>query len=497
MAFQKIKRKISVLLIVSLLTPFLFLSLPQKTEATYSVYDSWNWAKTSVSAMTGLKSAEALTSIQIKEYILDGLAWVAKEVVIKSMVASTVEWINSGFNGNPAFVTDPTAYFRDLADGVVGDFIFGSKLNFLCSPFSISVKLALLQQYYASGGYTPRCRLSEVTDNIEGAIDSLSNQWDWNTWGAITQNSSNNSFGSYIEGSILMDQGIKEALGVKKNQLDWGKGFLSYEKCEKTETGEDNCTTVTPGSLIMDLGAENIKIGGQELVTADEFNEITGALLVQLVKKVLGPEGLLGTSHTSYNNSSYLNQMANEAEDVSQTKNTLLNTIYSDLNDENRYLFAKKRSLDSVKFTKEKFEVLKQSCLGFENTNFIFEGKIYSNLEIETIIQTNLNPLFNKLSNQVILSQKIVDNFNSLKIDIKNTTNTDSLNYLINDYNTIRASKHSYEDIIIAENERDGDPVTQGIISKMDELNQKANTQINFCQSNNLKNSTTTQQTLF
>jgi len=65
-------------------------------------------------------------SIWIKDYILDPLAWAEAKGMLQSMTDSTVNWINSGFQGSPAFVQNPEQFFQKIGDNVAGNFIAGS-----------------------------------------------------------------------------------------------------------------------------------------------------------------------------------------------------------------------------------------------------------------------------------------------------------------------------------------------------------------------------------
>ena len=76
-----------------------------------------------------------------KEMGLDTVGWMLADRTIKRMTASTVKWINSGFRGSPAYVTDPQAYFLDIGDKVAGEFIENSGLDFLCSPIKAKIKI--------------------------------------------------------------------------------------------------------------------------------------------------------------------------------------------------------------------------------------------------------------------------------------------------------------------------------------------------------------------
>src|SRR3989344_1958601 len=108
---------------------------------------------------------------------------------IERMVDSTVKWINTGFEGNPAYATNPKQYFTDIADGVAGEFIRGGDLGFLCSPFRDQIKVSLAQQYYEAEPF--QCTLTEILDNSEDAITNFYNDFSkggWDAWFSMTQN---------------------------------------------------------------------------------------------------------------------------------------------------------------------------------------------------------------------------------------------------------------------------------------------------------------------
>ena len=255
--------------------------------------------------------------ITIFGYTVPGLSWdsialvVAKHMIDK-LVNSTVKWINSGFDGNPAYVNNPKQYFTDIADGMAGEFIMSSDLNLLCSPFQANIRLSLMQEYYEPLPY--QCTLSEVTDNIEGFFDDFS-QGGWDAWFSMTQNPTNNPYGAYLKARVDMDSRIASAIGLKNQELDWGKGILSWKTCDGVEmdgiepgtgkptkvcynknlTGPGEQKISTPGTLIESQMANVLGTGIRQLELADEFDEIVGALVTQLIQKVLsGGKGLAG-----------------------------------------------------------------------------------------------------------------------------------------------------------------------------------------------------------
>ena len=48
------------------------------------------------------------------------------------MTASIVNWINSGFHGDPTFISDPGAFFLDVANEITGKFMRDTALAPFC-----------------------------------------------------------------------------------------------------------------------------------------------------------------------------------------------------------------------------------------------------------------------------------------------------------------------------------------------------------------------------
>lgn len=273
-----------------------------------------------VSAGADKISAFAESKLGIKEFALDGIAFDLINIAIEEIAASIIRWINSGFQGSPAFVTDLQALLINIADGVAGDFIYSSNLDFICSPFELNVRLALELQYTQGRGlgYQPQCRLSEVINNIEGffAGDFLAGGWD----GFIQLNAvpGNNPYGAFLGASHEMEIAIRNAEGRGLRMLDFGQGFLSYERCLTTATGERECSISTPGQVIEERLNASLGLSENRLMVADEINEIIGALFAQLARQAIaGVGGLLGLTQPAYaGGRSFIARLQNDSEIV-------------------------------------------------------------------------------------------------------------------------------------------------------------------------------------
>lgn len=252
--------------------------------------------------------------ITIMGFTVPGLSWdsiaiaVAKRIIDR-VVNSTVRWINNGFDGNPAYVTDPRQYFTDIADGIAGDFIQGSELDFLCSPFQEQVRLSLMQDYYEPNPF--QCTLTEVVENIENFYNDFS-QGGWDAWFSMTQNPTNNPYGAYLRARLEVDSRIASKIKLTDQELDWGRGVLSWKSCppgsyNSSEGGYDKrcldsttnrpveTTISTPGTFIEGQMTNVLGSGIRQLELADELDEIVSALLTQLLNVIFNSEdGLKG-----------------------------------------------------------------------------------------------------------------------------------------------------------------------------------------------------------
>src|SRR3989344_6269708 len=211
---------------------------------------------------------------------LDSLMIIVVKAVMEKILDSTVEWINNGFEGNPAFVTDPRQFYSDIADRVAGEFIEGSDLGFLCSPFQSQIILSLRKNQRRQQQF--QCTLTDVVDNIDAFYNDFS-EGGWDGWFSMTQNNANNPYGTYLDTKLELDSRIASAIGIKNQQLDWGKGFLSFERCAGTEvldtaSGKKTCIgakeIVTPGTVIEGQLQNVLGTGVRQMELAEEVGHL-------------------------------------------------------------------------------------------------------------------------------------------------------------------------------------------------------------------------------
>ena len=150
--------------------------------------------------------------------------------LVRNLTESTIEWIRSGFNGNPAYIGDPISFLTKTADQTVGEMIFNDpNLNFLCAPFRNQVRLRLGLTYQQSTSFYNKinCTLSDVINNVENA--------GFDTWIQLSLQPSNTPLGAYI----IAENELQSRIAAKKDavilEAGWGKGALTYQSCTKQD----------------------------------------------------------------------------------------------------------------------------------------------------------------------------------------------------------------------------------------------------------------------
>lgn len=347
--------KFKRLLSLSVLILFIFtsLSFPLKSRATVPVVDGANAALNQIGNATlyqiyanlaGVTPGERQDSIY-KKAIYAGL-----KILLRQLTQSVVNWINSGFEGSPSFITNTGQFLQNTADITIGNFLMNDPaLSFLCDPFKIQIKLALGLQYRPFQENI-RCTFSGALGNLNNAMNTFTkgdfiNGGGWDSWLQMTTVPQNNAMGAMIIAQAELDARLESSTHNAELEAGWGGGFMSWKDCPTIEQqaaegfglstpdetnrfaryaqvthqqrDQDGCVIKTPGGVIANKINWVDTTTLRELELADDLNEILYALANQLIMKGLGSlqdRGLLGggrpredTSYEDYMN--YLNAL--------------------------------------------------------------------------------------------------------------------------------------------------------------------------------------------
>ncbi len=319
--------------------------------------------------------------------ILNGLAWTLAKLTIQSLTRSTVNWINSGFRGSPAFISDLNENLKYLGDAVAEDFFLNLNRTVvnatgfnIVSPFQDQLSQKLRAEYYrASSGLLGlnQYDLSGRSTDPKAFLNGDFSKGGFNAYFSANGNPANNPFDAYRLANRQLYAQIDAEAQKRKEELGWGKGFLPWrgnctptatasapgsgdvsvssadtraviDAAARTEAGGGGAVATqsvplskaeqcrnnpvrTPGAVIEAQLENSLGSGIRQLELADSINEIVGALLGQLVNQVLGAAGLSGVSQPSSGGGrSYLDQ-ATSADQFNGVASSISNGVIQDV----------------------------------------------------------------------------------------------------------------------------------------------------------------------
>lgn len=295
MSFSSYKKLISSLLIASFLLPSLFFAVPEKVDSA----GAFGYTTVGVN----------LTEDIIKEFSADGVSWMITNALLGAMTASIVKWINSGFEGDPLFFSDPETFFLDVANEASGQLIKELGLAGLCDPFKLQIQIALSER--KRDGF--KCTFLDVVDNFESFYNNTKNGG-WGGWFQFTQYPQNNPYGVYLLAVDAQMGRQSTAEGDKQQELFHGQGVLSIKRCttydqvyefdpenygetakemgtnEVSKDGIKGClqTEVTsPGMAVTKELQAALGVPIDRLVQADEIDEMIASIFNALINQLI------------------------------------------------------------------------------------------------------------------------------------------------------------------------------------------------------------------
>lgn len=220
---------------------------------------------------TGALTAAPDTANQYKEFLNDCVLKKIGQAIVISLIrnigSSIVNWVNSGFEGSPAFVTDFEGTLIDSADQAIGTFIEGSDLGFLCNDFGFQVRLALALKYSRPFREQARCTLSGIGDNI-----ATNGGRGWDNFLSITTEPQNSVYGAYLIAETELAQRAANAVGIKEKRVALGQGFLDFETCDVWESETEAVQRVVSGKNFETISSNTFKSTGNDFSVSNQFS---------------------------------------------------------------------------------------------------------------------------------------------------------------------------------------------------------------------------------
>lgn len=289
----------------------------------------------------------------------DFLSCVARTIaraVLQKITANVVDWVNSGFDGQPGFVQDFKQLFVNAADQAAGQFLQGSDFAFLCSPFQQQVKIAIAQSYAhrtasASNGGTGggnSCTLTQAVGNVDKFINGDFSQGGWNGLLAYTTTPTNNPYGAYMYEQQALNSAQQQAVQTARDEL-----LYSGYKPVKNDKGQ----IIIPAATVAGITQKSLDTPIDELNMAKNFDEILSSLITQLVDRTIyqGLSNLSGFGGYANNFSNAQNQQASAA------AQTLLTNLQAAVQVAQQYGVAEQGSISDLQNAQSQLVTL-DSC---------------------------------------------------------------------------------------------------------------------------------------
>jgi hypothetical protein len=479
MGLRRCKKIISVILALIIFYSLLF--NPQKTQAQIENPMAAISVPTWVTSDTPQESKEGLFGMG---FGWDTVGYLVAKLALSAMTTSIVNWINSGFEGNPTFVENPGDFLADIADQTTGVFIKKLGMTELCSADWLS-KLKISLQYSVPYVKRMQCTLTGIGENFQENYDRFQESFingGWSSWISMTSNPQNNIYGAYLMSLDELAYRKARAEEMSKMKVSWGQGFKPIETCSEGQSVNDFCNDVcknslenyesleeclgdckdttsteacelsggmmkaiTPGNVIAEQLNLNLGSSVRQMELADEIEESLAAIFNALISQLIST-GLRSMSSTSGENED--KQWYNE-EPSDNEKNAMISAIDLFLDSEIRYRDAKQASSNAYNETINKLETLK-NC--YQTWGTACRSKIDAT-------QTQINSYESAkaaLDSEVTNSNNLILQAENIKSQINNAGTSSELSALYSEFiDTIQPLLHSYSDADNAESEYD------------------------------------------
>lgn len=295
-----------------------------------------------------IQTRKADAAAKTREECFNGIAYTLAKNQLTAMTRYTMNWVNSGFNGDPMYVRDITSFTNSLERNVLETGIKILTSPQKAYPYGSSFSRSAIYSYNSGRGLRsgagnflnsltsdlsnfvtdPRSYYSETAleraQNANNLFASDFSTGGWNAWLSLTQIDQNNPLGFAMQASQYLADQQSSQIQNTKDELLTNNGFLSQKKCvlwNKIDTSDqyilnrdgtistttnpqsqDECIkyeVVTPGSIIKDKITTYVNSPERQLELADTINESLNSLFTALIAKFQN-QGLASLSSEKY-----------------------------------------------------------------------------------------------------------------------------------------------------------------------------------------------------
>lgn len=257
------------------------------------------------------RTAEYLRLLCEKEYEEDHALQHAWASLIGDFVNETINFIRAGNNGNPAFLTNQTAYYQLVNIAVARVFMQDIVDSNIGSPTKREIIRGVARSLFDNKfPYTGTVLMADPTVPDQLSADGVSYVADV-YWGELLDHIQDpDARNDAVQKQAISDlqKRLAQQLAQEQEKLAWGRGFFSYEVCDlevylqandplnqrdDTVNPEDrrNCRIITPGSLIQDQTSFVFGSALRQMEINDEYEEWIAPNTLAVLSDVLSYRG--------------------------------------------------------------------------------------------------------------------------------------------------------------------------------------------------------------
>lgn len=212
----------------------------------------------------------------LKELLMDILAWTAKLFALNIIQEIQVEWVNTGWldgGGESLYLPEPNIFYGKYMDEIANIFIQDKIPEFL-TPWEHDLQAYFTEFYYKA--------LDEVYDGVPD-WDCFMQDWDCGGGSRGLMASTrgiNNPLDATLRAADSMIKDLDLEIKHRSEELLANDGFINRKECvEQTDGGCVFWRNITPGSAAKDLLQTHFGAQAETLIAADEFSETIADLV--------------------------------------------------------------------------------------------------------------------------------------------------------------------------------------------------------------------------
>lgn len=235
-------------------------------------------------------AAGELESINLKEMVLDPIAWNLAKKLQQQMTGDVLKWLGGqlpGQNGEVPFVKNFSVFYGGLLDEVAGNVIFGGDLEGLCSE-----KQEFKARQKAYNSYIKSRSNQGIFSCNDEALSGANTENLLTKMFKGTVNCDGNAVcvGYKADNHLALRQA--NAVANENRILDYSRGMKPQRVCREVEDSNgrpyQECEIVNPLYLAADNASFQLnQVPSLQLLQMDEFNEIVSSFMTQLTNEAV------------------------------------------------------------------------------------------------------------------------------------------------------------------------------------------------------------------